>query len=132
MKKIIFLTLLLLLYQSCDITENRFVAIKNDSKNNILCFISKTDINNMNSVSEMDNATEINKSEFAFLVPITRGKWEDYIEKCDAKKARIYIIEKDSINKYGWDKIHKNNIYNKKYEFTIGDLEKINWEITYK
>lgn len=129
-KKLILIPFLFLIF-SCDFTENRFIIIKNDSNNNILCFISKVDINNITSISDMNAPTEINKSEFAFLVPITRGKWEDYIEKCDVNKVRIYIIVRDSIDKYGWKNIYKNNIYNKKYLFTIQDLEKINWEITY-
>lgn len=126
-----FLILISFLLLSCDYTENRFITIKNDSKNNILCFISKVDINYIASISEMSSATEINKNEFAFLVPITRGNWEDYIEKCDIKKARVYIIAKDSVDKYGWKDIYKKGIYNKKYLFTIQDLENINWEITY-
>lgn len=117
---------------SCDFTENRFITIKNDSKNTIFCFISNVDINNIARIKQMNAATEINKNEFAFLVPVTKGKWEEYIERCDNKKARLYIIAKDSIDKYGWQNIYKNNIYSKKYLFTIQDLENINWEITYE
>ncbi|MEY4037975.1 MAG: hypothetical protein RIR67_285, partial [Bacteroidota bacterium] len=44
---------------------------------------------------------------------------------------RYYIIKKDSVDKYGWKEIFKRNIYNKKYLFTIEDLDKINWTTTY-
>lgn len=131
MKKFLTLIPLLILSLSCDVTENRFVTINNNSKNNISCFISKVDLNHIKNISEMSSASEIKSNDFAFLAPITRGTWEEYIEKCDAKKARIYIIVKDSIDKYGWENIYKNNIYNKRYIVTIQDLEKISWEIEY-
>lgn len=129
MKKII--VLLSLIFLSCDFTENRFVTIKNESKSDIVCFISKIDINYIKNVSEMNSATEINKNEFAFLVPVTKGKWEDYLEKCEMKKARIYIIVKDSIDKYGWGDIYKKGLYNQRSLFSIEDLEKNDWKIVY-
>lgn len=61
-----------------------------------------------------------------------RQFWEEYIKTCDNQKIRYYIIKKDSVDKYGWKTILSNNIYNKKYLFTIEDLDKINWEIEYK
>jgi hypothetical protein len=67
------------------------------------------------------------------VVDITgRIYWEEYIKTCDNQKLRYYIIKKDSVDKYGWKEIFKKNIYNKKYLFTIEDLNKINWEIEYK
>jgi hypothetical protein len=116
---------------SASLTVDAGITINNNSKNNISCFISKVDLNHIKNISEMSSASEIKSNDFAFLAPITRGTWEEYIEKCDAKKARIYIIVKDSIDKYGWENIYKNNIYNKKYMVTIEDLEKTNWQIEY-
>jgi len=60
------------------------------------------------------------------------NKWDVYFESIDDKKVRLFIIKKDSLDKYGWKEILKNNIYNKKYLFTIEDLDKIKWEIEYK
>lgn len=58
--------------------------------------------------------------------------WETFIESTIDKKIRLFIISKDSVDKYGWNKIFKNQIYNKKYELTIEDLEAMNWKIDYK
>jgi len=63
---------------------------------------------------------------------VNKLTWEEYIKTCDSQKIRYYIIKKDSVDKYGWKQIFKKNIYNKKYLFTIEDLDKINWQIEYK
>ncbi len=127
------LILILLFFISCDITDSRFLRIENKSKNSIVCFISKVDISSIKDVSEMDAVIDVNIDESNSLaLHGMKSRWEDYIEKCDIKKIRLYIIATDSVDKYGWKKIFKENIYNKKYLFTIEDLDKINWEIEYK
>lgn len=130
MKKI--LILIIFMFFSCDLTENRFITIKNNSKDNIFCFISKIDLNNIKSIAEMNSIAEIKKDEFAFLIPTVRGKWESYLDKCENNKARVYVVIKDSVDKYGWNNIYIKNIYAKKYLFSISDLEKINFEINYE
>jgi hypothetical protein len=86
----------------------------------------------MSGVFDMNSPSEINKNEFAFLFPKTfLSSWTRFLENCNNKEARIYIVAKDSLDKYGWDKIYENGIYNKKYLLTIEDLDKIDWEITY-
>jgi hypothetical protein len=59
------------------------------------------------------------------------NKWDLYFESINDKKMRLFIIEKDSVDKYGWKEIFKKNIYNKKYLLTIKDLNSLNWTITY-
>jgi hypothetical protein len=79
---------------------------------------------------KMFGFTAINPKE---KLPSNGGstKWDVYFESIYDKKIRLFIIKKDSVDKYGWKEILKKNIYNKKYLFTIEDLDKINWIITY-
>lgn len=131
MRKIILLLSFILLL-SCNSSERGHVIIINDSENIIVCFLSEKDITEMTGVFDMHSPSEINKNDFAGIGPRTfLGKWKIFFEKCKDKKARLYLISKDSINKYGWDKIYEKGIYNKKYLLTIEDLNKIDWEITY-
>lgn len=44
---------------------------------------------------------------------------------------RLYVVEKDSVNKYEWKGIHDRNLYNKKYMLDIDDLDSLNWTIEY-
>ena len=59
-------------------------------------------------------------------------EWKPYINSSSDKKMRLFIIEKDSVDKYGWKLIHQNKIYNKKYLLTLDSLKKWNWKIIYK
>ncbi len=127
------LLIFIMLFLSCDITDNRFLTIENKSKNSIVCFISKVDIKFINDISEMDAVIDVNINESNSLVLHgMKSRWEDYIEKCDSKKIRLYVIVKDSVDKYGLNNIFKKNIYNKKHLFTIEDLDKLNWKLEYK
>lgn len=131
MRKII-LALWSSLLLSCNSSERGHVTIINNSESTIVCFLSEKDVIEMKGVFDMHSASEINKNDFAFIGPRTfLGKWKTFFEKCKDKKARLYIIAKDSVDKYGWDKIYEKGIYNKKYLMTIEDLNKIDWEITY-
>jgi hypothetical protein len=128
--KIILLTFLTLLY-SCDITENRFITIKNNSNKTIHCYVSTEDTNSKNYNENEDLAIDIHKNDYNSINPV-RVFWEDYLNKCKNGKLRLYIIKKDSVEKYGWQKINEKEIYNKKYKLDIQDLEKINWEIIFE
>lgn len=47
-------------------------------------------------------------------------------------KDKVLYYEKDTVDKYGWETIFRKNIYNKKYLFTIEQLDHLNWTITYE
>ncbi len=109
-------------------TDGRYITTHNNSMNSIYAFYTKKELNNINSIPNMGKES-LPKED---VINITgRIYWEEYIKYCDNQKLRYYIIKKDSVDKYGWKEIFKKNIYNKKYLFTIEDLDKINWTITY-
>jgi len=110
-------------------TDGRYITTRNNSTNSIYCFYTKNEINYIDSIPNMGKES-LPKAD---VVSITGHiYWEDYIKNCDNQKIRYYIVKKDSVDKYGWKEIFKKNIYNKKYLFTIEDLDKINWTIEYK
>lgn len=49
--------------------------------------------------------------------------WDSYFESIPDKKIRLFIILKDSVDKYGWHKIFEKQLYKKKYELKIENLE---------
>lgn len=109
-------------------TDGRYITTHNNSMNSIYCFYTKKELNNIDSIPNMGKES-LPKED---VINITGHiYWEEYIKSCDNQKLRYYIIKKDSVDKYGWKEIFKRNIYNKKYLFTIEDLDKINWTITY-
>ncbi|HQZ25121.1 MAG TPA: hypothetical protein PLD18_07450 [Flavobacterium sp.] len=110
-------------------TDGRCIITKNKSKNKIYCLFIDRELNTIDSIPKIRKETiPQEKNIDCIIVPY----WEEYIKTCDDQKIRYYIIKKDSVDKYGWKTIFAKNIYNKKYLFTIEDLDKINWEIEYK
>lgn len=113
-------------------SDNRFIITYNNSKADIYCFFLERELNNIESLSKFDfSQKSVNPNEES-SDHVNKSTWEEYIKTCDNQKIRYYIIKKDSVDKYGWKQIFKKNIYNKKYLFTIEDLDKINWQIEYK
>lgn len=143
-----FVFFILFILSSCiDKIDKRNLIICNNSNKVIYSVISSNDsIYNLGNYDDfvykgnyiytkegdikMVGFTAINPKE---KLPSNGGstKWDVYFESIYDKKIRLFIIKKDSVDKYGWKEILKKNIYNKKYLFTIEDLDKINWTITY-
>lgn len=142
-----FLSLFLLFnFCSCDKLDTRELLVKNSSDKVIFSILSKND--NMNEAGfyyeYQDNFDETKRGDYDapfIFEEIKNGQtienhdrprfWDNYFNELEDKKARLFIVQKDSVDKYGWKEIFKKNIYNKKYLFTIEDLDKINWTITY-
>lgn len=111
--------------------DNRFIITYNNSQKDIYCFFLQHELYRMDSLSKFDFPQILVNPKEEFFDHINGQTWEEYIKTCDNQRIRYYIIKKDSVDKYGWKDIFKKNIYNKKYLFTIEDLDKINWQIEY-
>lgn len=114
----------------CDRFESRYLFVKNDSKSAIICIITKKELN-LTRIKDISFGEEVEVNKEGSVDP-GKSSWERFIEKCDGQKLHFYIISKDSVSKYGYDTILKRNMYIRKDYFTIEDLEKINFRITYE
>lgn len=62
-----------------------------------------------------------------------RNIWETHIdEKCQDSTLRVFFFEKELIMQIAWDTILEKQLYSKKLEFTVSDLEKVNWKVVYE
>ena len=59
-----------------------------------------------------------------------QDKWEFSLKKAN-KTLRIYIVNEDSLSKYGTCKVFKSKMFMKRYDLTYDDLEKLNWKVVY-
>lgn len=131
MKKVLFLIICLGLTSCMDRFDNRPLTIENKSKNKIYGIImnenseSYKDLNQMGII--ISDSIMPNESHSKLGTKL----WEDYIGLSKDKKMRLYVVEKDSVNKYEWKGIHDRNLYNKKYTLDIDDLDSLNWTIEY-
>jgi hypothetical protein len=130
-----------------DRLDTRNLIIFNNSNKKIYNIISQND--NMNGSGHYDEflydknhiyskEDSINRFIFLEITPHVKmpsndrpNNWNFYFESIDDKKMRLFIVQKDSIDKYGWKEIFKKKIYNKKCYLTMKQLDSLNWTITY-
>ena len=55
--------------------------------------------------------------------------WESVIENSFNGQMYVFIFEADTLEKYDWEDVKKNNRYFKKYRFTVEDLQKLDWKV---
>lgn len=145
MKKIGFIvTVLFCLFMiSCmDYTDKEGLIVYNGTDSEIYSILSNSD-----KISDSDYfaSYRYDKTVSAFnimeIAPDKEQKnkdrpvyWDSFFASSKDKKARLFIISKDSVDKYGWARIVKlkNRVYDKKYLLTKQDLEKAEWKIVYK
>ena len=146
--KILVFGFIISLILSCDKYDPRELIVFNKSKNTIYSIISRNDkLAGGAFYDEFENDENYvytkHDSLFSFVfAPIksntkvanhdTPRFWDSYFNQIADKKLRLFIVPQDSVSKYGWFKIFKKNIYAKKYELTLEDLEKQHWEVVYE
>lgn len=134
--KFIIANLVLIVLHSClDIShDTRDIKIYNKSNSVVYCLDSDSDYFTYPYINQkksgIENLNQIKVDSF-IIYPENPKNWDEYIKSAKNGKVRLFFISKDSIDKYGWDKVLINNIYTKVYKLDIDDLKKCNWEITY-
>ncbi|MBP1221911.1 hypothetical protein [Flavobacterium sp. 1355] len=143
----IFLSLFLLItFYACDKLDDRELLVKNNSDKTVYSIISENDsMYSSGFYYEYQEGFDENKkgdydAPFIFQ-KIRKGEtaanhdrpryWDNYFNRLEDKQARLFIIQKDSVDKYGWKTIFKKNSYSKKYLITIKQLDSLNWTIEY-
>jgi hypothetical protein len=143
----ILLIFILLNFCSCDKLDTRELIVKNSSDKIIYSILSENDSMNDSSFyyEYQDDFNESKRGDYDapfVFEEIMSGKmiansdrpryWNNYFQRLEDKKARLFIVEKDSVDKYGWKTIFAKNIYSKKYFITLDKLDSLNWQIEYK
>lgn len=146
MKKLIILFAIFSLY-GCDKTGMYDIMIINNSESELICSLSRNeeifDLKKLLIANEIEKGKKYERIDITslFLSTIKADttsnlnerpiSWNRFINSSKHKKIRLYIIKKDSVNKYGWEGIHARNLYNKKYTLDMDDLDSLNWTIEY-
>jgi hypothetical protein len=61
-----------------------------------------------------------------------QDKWDVYFKRHPDDYLRVYIINEDSLKKYGKCGVLKGRIIMKRYDLNYDDMERLNWRIEYK
>lgn len=149
MKNVIIYICLFILFTSCmDKIDIREISVKNNTNDKIFYSLSNSDlvldIDSSMIFKDKINNLEIFKLDISHsfidslnakeshLTSRRPADWRSYFDPYNkGEKLRIFIISKDSVDKYGWEGIYAKNIYNKKYTLDIDDLDSLNWTIEY-
>jgi hypothetical protein len=140
-KKIIRVVITLLLLSSCDYIDSRLYV--NNQSNRTIFFQWKSEpkldsiavITRYSSVGTKEDIVEnISDKVSPFsknnLRIWTYRGWNKYFNKHDT--LYLFLFDKDTLEKYSWDKIRQSNNFVKKYSLTLDDIKKYNWEVVYK
>ena len=134
MKNLSFFLLVIVCFTSCmDRIDLRKFTIANNSNGKIYTLINRLDIeedtiNSYGFIGDFTDSLYSNK-----LKEINRPvDWGTYAKESLNHKFRLYIIEEDSVLKYGWKGIINGNIYNEKYLLDVNVLDSLKWSIIYK
>ncbi|MFV0249304.1 MAG: hypothetical protein ACK5H1_10170 [Tenacibaculum sp.] len=58
-------------------------------------------------------------------------KWEERIIMLPSDTLSIYFFHPDTLSKYSWDMIRKDYNILKRYDLSIEDIQRLDYEITY-
>ncbi len=61
----------------------------------------------------------------------SKEKWEEVFENLTSDTLSIFIFNGDTIATYGWDVICKDYKILKRYDLSLEDFERLNWQIAY-
>lgn len=62
---------------------------------------------------------------------IRGGSWESAFNSEIKQKLEIFIYDAKTIENLPWETIKKNYLVLKRYDLSLGDLQKMDWTITY-
>jgi len=127
---------LLLMAFSCDKAADHvyFITVKNNTSHDIQA-TPGLGPNYMSSYP--DTAISELKPNFVHIAPNDyshielHAKWETIFPRLPADTLSIYIFSTDTLNVYDWSKIRTGYKVLKRYDLSLGDLQKSNWTITY-
>ena len=123
------IVILMLMITSCmrDRVDNRSLSIINNSNETIYWIRLYND--KFEKPENWDSDIILPTSNTYLIQP--KPSWDDLIKSIEDGKLRIYIVNKDSVDKYGWDNVYKKNIFSKRYLIDMQYLEDNKWTIVY-
>lgn len=128
---------------ACDYVDEREIKINNKGTAPVFGLVAENDqMKSSISYSDYSASTQPGRGDsshvFVEIPSSVSGdcsgrprSWDALAEQSKDKKIRLFIIEVDSVKKYGWDKVFQKNIFNKKYYLTLDELEKTDWKVNY-
>ncbi len=116
---------------SCSDWDTRLILI-NKTHNTIRQYYQIMNLNDsIPDLTSCDKITLYDVRPNSEEILRTQNKWNIYLKGNHDKILRIFIINEDSLSKYGTCKLFKEQIFIKRFDLTYKDLERLKWRITF-
>lgn len=135
-----FILILLVLLAGCDPVDDKLI-ITNQSDDKVYYMTSPMDLGDLYREILKEQRAPITYQGVVDVIgpKISRNEtmmgrrgraWENYVRHtCKDGKLRIYTFSLDTLKKYSLENIGDSHRYLSKQEFSIDDLNKLNWEV---
>lgn len=140
MKYILIIIPIVIIFFGCDPVDNKLSINNLSSKKKYYVLSPHKNLNKLYEpeaeelgikITYLNYVKEItgNSKKQQFLTGGGKA-WERYINlACEDQKIKLYTFDIDTLEKYSWKEIISKNYFSSKKEFSVDDLERINWEI---
>lgn len=116
-------------FYSCDPVDHRELLVLNNTKGDVYWLFSENDTFKKPYLRDDIDSIEINKNGTICSYAPT---WDERISRSLNGKLALFIVMKDTVAKYGWEKtITKHKCY-KKIQIDMDFLKKNKWQIEIK
>jgi hypothetical protein len=134
-ERVLYLIMIIYLNSCLDYGPDiRNIKVSNKTEKDVYCLSASSDSFTNPYIDYYKKGMDeffLIKQDSAINIPDKPKKWDSFFSKCKDGKMRIFIIDKDSVNKHGWEDVLTKGIYNRVYKIDMDYLEKNNWEIIY-
>jgi hypothetical protein len=114
---------------SCEKLVDHVYSIKiQNNTNDTLLFFESYNYPDTSIVQDKPILTRVYPKDFSHLD--SKKDWDEVLVS-PKDTISIFILSKDTVDKYSWDKIRSDYNVLTRYDLSLADLEKLNWTITY-
>ena len=123
---------------ACDPVQN--LEVMNKSTDTIFFELSKNGRLEIFPIQKKENGDTLwSNMNYAFpnerstMPLIGTDGWENFInKKCIDSTLSVFFFQKELLKNTSQDSLLSNQLYSKKAEFKVKDLERLNWQIKYE
>lgn len=127
--KIVIILLIALMGASCkDLVDHVYsIRIQNNSKDTVQFY---------ESYYYPDTLIDGTKPRLLMVYPSnysyldSKKDWDELLVS-PKDTISIFILNKQTVDKYGWDRIRSDYNILKRYDLSLDDLDKLSWTVTY-
>jgi len=129
MKEVGLFFSLILLLTACPMDRERGLVVKNNS-NQVIVVTGGYILPDTLLPKNLNKLININPNDkHSIYGGLVGDSWWEKLDR--GEKLTLFVLSKDSIDKYSWDYLRENNVIIKRYEFNWEELDMIKWHITY-